>query len=880
MADGNATNVGSIVGKLKIDSSDWNRELAAAETKARQLGRANPTVKVTTTGGPKAVAELTAVEAAEKKVSASSAALSRMRAQGRAATIAQALTEKESVKPVMDFTAWTRRSTEATRDDTVAKDANSESNKRVDNTSRQAGRSIHMLYAGIAMLAPAVVPLAGFAVAGAGALGIMGVTGVLAIKGISDELKAGGPLANQYAEGIGAAKDQLATLGRSSAVGMLDGFNRSIATINAYMPGLTTQTDQYSRALGNLGANSLAGVLSSFRTLDPVFKAFTGYLGVLTGKLSTLGSSDGLQRFGDYALATMPLVESTLESLVTGVGNLLVALSPLGHVALTSLKVVGDILTAIPAEVLTLITGGALGAYAAFSTWSSLIPLIQSFGIMLNMSLGPIGLVVAGVGALAGVMIGAAASTKDNTAATLGYTAALERDNGIIAENVRAHTAQEIAKSKAGEAAQKLGVSLELMTKAATGDVVAQERLGNELERLDRISKDHTGTTLEMGGVNVDLIKSHGQMQSSIKTVRDELGNQSGALKSAIDYQKRFDEAMGSTNASAGAQGSQLSSLAGMFGVSVGSLQGAIDGEKAAAEQLEKTTVKMQLQNDAAGILKGSLDLLNGKALSAAQAQNAFDSSLANMGDHVDKTGKKITFTTTSITDMSAASVALRGQLNGQIANLQQVVEANGGLSNSTGKAKAEMEKMRTQIIDNAVAHGVDKDAVTAYVDKLLKIPKSVPPTKLDVDKATAEQKIRDVQWRLDQLQTYKRIFIDVQQSTSNVDNTGAVKGSSKVKMYAGGGMVSYLASGGFPDFRPRGTDTVPAMLTPGEIVMKKSSVDSIGAGRLLAANETGRLPDAGVTVQIVAPDRATAREFFDVAQFEMRQTQRGGAWK
>ena len=850
MSDGNATNVGSIVGKLKIDSSDWNRELAAAETKARQLGRANPTVKVETAGTAKAVTELTAVEAAEKKVSASSAALARMREQGRAATIAQAITEKESVKPVMDFTEWTRRATEATRDDTAAKNDSAESNKRVDTTAKSAGRSIHMLYAGIAMLAPAVVPLAGFAVAGAGALGAMGVSGILAIKGISDELKEGGPLANQYAEGINTAKEQLSALGRSSAVGMLDGFNRSIQTIDAYMPGLTQQTNQYSRALGTLGANSLAGLLGSFRTLDPVFKAFTGYLGVLTGRLSTLGSSNGLQRFGDYALATMPLVEATLESLVTGVGNLLVALSPLGHVALTSLKVVGDILTAIPHEVLTLITGGALGAYAAFSTWSSLIPVIQSFGIMLNLSLGPIGLIVAGVGALAGVMIGAAASTKDGTAATLAYTAALERDNGVVGQSVRVHAAQEFAKSKAAEAAQKLGLSLELLTKAAIGDVVAQERLGNELQRLDRISKDNTGTTLEMGGVNVDLIKSHGKMQESIKIVREELANQSGALQSTMDYQKRFNELMGATSASAGSQRSELSMLAGMFGTSVTNIQGAIDGEKAAEDQLAKTTVKMQLQNNAAGILKASLDLLNGKALSAAQAQNAFDSSLVNMGDHVDKTGKQITFTTTSITDMSSASVALRGQLNGQVANLQQVVEANGGLSESTGKAKAEMETMRQQIINNAVAHGVDKDAVTAYVDGLLKIPASIPPTKLDVDNAAAAQKIADIQWRLDQLQTHKRIFIDVQQSTSNVDNT-ATADRGTVKLYNKGGMVNYLAAGGAPRFIPRGTDTVPAMLTPGEIVMKRASVQSIGADRLLAANETGKLPQPAFPSQV-----------------------------
>jgi TP901 family phage tail tape measure protein len=50
------------------------------------------------------------------------------------------------------------------------------------------------------------------------------------------------------------------------------------------------------------------------------------------------------------------------------------------------------------------------------------------------------------------------------------------------------------------------------------------------------------------------------------------------------------------------------------------------------------------------------------------------------------------------------------------------------------------------------------------------------------------------------------------------------------------GGLVQYRAGGG-SIFQPRGTDTVPAMLTPGEFVIKKSSVDKIGRGNLAALN-------------------------------------------
>jgi len=241
------------------------------------------------------------------------------------------------------------------------------------------------------------------------------------------------------------------------------------------------------------------------------------------------------------------------------------------------------------------------------------------------------------------------------------------------------------------------------------------------------------------------------------------------------------------------------------------------------------------------------------------------------MGDHIDATGKKITFTTTSIGDMSAASVALRGQLNGQVTNLERVIEANGGLQNATAQSKQQYEAMRQQIIDNAVAHGVDKDAVTAYIDKLFQIPKAVN-TQLDADNSAAAQKIADIQFRLDMLQTHKTIFIDVQQSTSNVDNTGTADGA-RPKMYAKGGMVNYLAGGGFPDFRPQGSDTVPAMLTPGEIVMKRASVESLGAGNLLHANQTGQWPGGGggpVTVNLILDGQILDTRIVDLTQQTM----------
>jgi hypothetical protein len=52
-------------------------------------------------------------------------------------------------------------------------------------------------------------------------------------------------------------------------------------------------------------------------------------------------------------------------------------------------------------------------------------------------------------------------------------------------------------------------------------------------------------------------------------------------------------------------------------------------------------------------------------------------------------------------------------------------------------------------------------------------------------------------------------------------------------------------ASGGPIDWSPRGTDTVPAMLTPGEFVMKKSAVDKYGVGFMASLND-GNMGNGG----------------------------------
>jgi hypothetical protein len=59
-------------------------------------------------------------------------------------------------------------------------------------------------------------------------------------------------------------------------------------------------------------------------------------------------------------------------------------------------------------------------------------------------------------------------------------------------------------------------------------------------------------------------------------------------------------------------------------------------------------------------------------------------------------------------------------------------------------------------------------------------------------------------------------------------------------------GKAQYRANGG-TIFKPKGTDTVPAMLTPGEFVIRKSAVDKVGVGTLQAINNGQGLSNGGV---------------------------------
>lgn len=145
------------------------------------------------------------------------------------------------------------------------------------------------------------------------------------------------------------------------------------------------------------------------------------------------------------------------------------------------------------------------------------------------------------------------------------------------------------------------------------------------------------------------------------------------------------------------------------------------------------------------------------------------------------------------------------------------------------GKALLEEVKKKVDTTDGAI--GKIKSAVE----------KNNPG---DVDTSGIENASAEINQALASLTTkvtgaMSSILSKIQSGSGSIANR---IGSKKSKHKFAGGAVKYYSGGSFGgvDFVSRGTDTVPTMLTPGEYVLRKKAVDSLGTNFLDKLNKYG----------------------------------------
>ncbi len=727
----------------------------------------------------------------------------------------------------------------------ASEDKVDEGNKKIAASSKDAGGGMGALVAAALMVGPALVPIAAGAAGLAVGLSAMGSAGVLALVGIRQQMTAGTDVGMEYTAMVTTLKGDLSSLGQTAATGVLGPFQQSVTDLQTRMPALNGQIGELSTVTGRTAGAITSGLVAAFLALAPLERDASTYTYDLAQRFDSMMSGPGVVAFGDYVRSVFPQVMQAVESIVGAAGHLVGALAPLGLGSLSILQMLANVINALPTDHLALLVQLASSAYIGFEAFKLLSgPLggvataLTGVGLSAEAAAAGVRALTIASGAI-GILLGVATlaysafadSQRKNTQAANDFADALQKDNGALGENTRLLAAQKLQANGAADAGARLGLSLATLTDAALGNAGAMSKVTTVTDAATKAALDSMHAT----GVTATAVKDHSDAAIAL---RKDLAGVNTALQDGVQSNKDNAAAVAASTSTTTPAAAAQAALAARIGTTSVALVLATAGQKTTADATANAAAKMYLENDAAGILKTSLDLLNGKAISAADAQNSFDSSLVNMGDHLTATGKKVTFTTTSINDMSSASVALRGQLNAQVTNLQNVVEANGGLSDSTGKAREQMVAMRQQIIDNAVAHGVDQAAVTAYVDKLLTIPATVPPTKLDVDTADAQAKVFSFQQAIRAIPASLTVTIGAQTAGSL-----AATYLSQVPKHAGGGLVRGPGTGTSDSILGVNAWGVPtARVSTGEYIVNAAAaarnrpqLDAINSGQVPA---------------------------------------------
>lgn len=684
--------------------------------------------------------------------------------------------------------------------------------KSAETDSSFRGHASAMVTA-IALLGPAMVPIA----AGATGLGIgfagMAAAGILAFKGIEAEMAQGTTAGLNYRAGLDTVSGALSHLESIAATNILGDFQSAVTALSGKMPILSQDIGNLATLAGHAGASLATGLLNVFIQLAPVMETAGVYLDQLAAHLANLSSGSGVRAFADYMMALMPKVISLVTGVITVVVRLIAALSPFGGAILDILLLFINALNAIPIGMLTNLATIAASVFAGFKAWEAISGIVE--GVVtavkaLNTSIeisastmrvfdiatGVFGIAIA---AISLVMAKMSESSQEAAQQEEELVRAFEDSNGAIDENIRVMMAKELQDQGVYTAAQQLGLSIKTVTDAALNNTDAIKAVH---EHMDLVGKSMQNAGLDA----TNLVGDTTDVQGAMDKVNGAISGTNKTINDAHTKWQQLHDAEAQTTPAAAAAAVAQQALATSLGSTVPALQAAQKAQADEATQAANATTKMQLENDAAGLLKQALDALDGKAMNAAQAQNQFESSLIGMTKAATKGGSAAKGAGASIGGMSQQSVNARQALLQQVQAAEQSAEANGGLSGSSEHARATLVTLRDEIVRNAVAHGYNKQSVENYIDSVLHIPK-VAGTRVDVAKKAADAAIKGVMSELDALNgKVATVVVRTVQETdrltktlnpnTNVTPGGELRVSNGYGAFFGG--VRAFAAGGF----------------------------------------------------------------------------------
>lgn len=187
---------------------------------------------------------------------------------------------------------------------------------------------------------------------------------------------------------------------------MLDGVSKRVES-----GGFKTFLDTFAHRVGpllisfsNIAKNVFLGIFGLFKGFDKASGGVVKGLENITAKFAKFGEgaskSKGFQDFLDYVALVGPQVFSTLGSVAGALVHIGTALAPIGKVSLGGIKVLADVISAIPTDILTTLLGLFIGVTAALKVLTAVTAIYNAV-----LDANPISLVVLAIAALAAGLI-------------------------------------------------------------------------------------------------------------------------------------------------------------------------------------------------------------------------------------------------------------------------------------------------------------------------------------------------------------------------------------------------------------------------------------------------------------------------------------------
>lgn len=483
-------------------------------------------------------------------------------------------------------------------------------------------------------------------------------------------------------------------------------------------------------------------------------------------------------------------------------------------------------LSLVVTSVLALVQGiKYLGEGSAFANWlSNTGSGLSAWTTRIGEAEGAMGKLKAGAGGVGelltgpwGLAIGAGIVALTAFISTAGsgtqvvdeLTDAIKKDAGELGKNSEEWVKNTLQQDGALSAANRLGISLSLVTMAAMGNKGAMTEINGVLQGTTVSTTTASAATKNMGNTSSSTSKDMDKLKTALQTVSGQVITTSSA------YTQQEKAASASRRAMTDSTLAALNATSSSNGLTQSSLQ--------------VSDALSDVQN-AASELKNSLDLLNGGDVDAEKANLSFKTTLDTLKNSIQKGSDAINDNT------DAGRANLKNILDG-VSAAQTHAEAVAKQTGSVQEGTAAFEKDVAALQDVWRKAGLTEDQIKTLTDTYLKVPHNLNTDIAVTDKASA--KIQTIRQGLDGIVSKTiTVGVNVQSATNYVAK--AVGG--EISKFAGGGKVPSVLHRDFggPVFGAgtESSDSIPAVLSDNEYVIRARAASTVGTGVLNALNQ------------------------------------------